>query len=393
MKKPVFIIISVVVILVLLAAWVYLLFFNTPRTPDDNNFSNIGTVGGELGENPNQVSDEKPVVNVDRPSLRQLTTKPIAGFGEVDDLTGPELPFVYYVEMGTGHIYSINLETGEEVRISGTTIPNTESATISTDGNYVAVGRRSNTKAQSVSIAKINSDSDLVLIDFPKSIEQFTFSLDNIHLLYATREATGLVGYSYNLNTEVHQQIFSLPFHEATIQWGNSANDTHYVYPKTTYLLEGALYEIKSGKISRLPVAGNGLFSLASDDIIAYGVTEKRIQENYILNRETGNRKRNAFALLPEKCVFSFMKDILICALDENNNRSYEFPDTWYRGEISFRDSLWSINRSDVAFSLLSDIFRESSREVDVTDMEIGIAEKAVYFTNKNDNTLWMYEL
>ena len=146
MNKQVFIIIGSVIVLILLAVWVYLLFFGTADTADDV-FANLGLNGEEdttIVVAP-IVEEEQPLVNMERPKLRQLTTKPVAGFNEVQH-TASSTPVLYYAEMGTGHIYTINLQSGEEVRISGTTIAQANEALFSHDGATVAIASFSNTK-------------------------------------------------------------------------------------------------------------------------------------------------------------------------------------------------------------------------------------------------------
>jgi hypothetical protein len=394
MKKQLIIISGVGIILLLLAVWAYLLFFGTPKSSDEllndlglNNQSQNQEIVEDVAS-----STPDSTLNTERPKLRQLTTKPVAGFSEIDAPVTEKLPVLYYVEMGTGHIYSLNLESGEENRISATTLAGTNIASVSSKGNYVALGNKTN-KTFPVNVGRINaSTTEIIFKELATPVDQFQISLSGNDLLYTTKENFGLVAHSHNLKSGSDKVVFSLPFHEATIQWGNEASDNHYLYPKSTYLLDGFLYKVSNGKMSRLPVDGFGLTALTNKDIAIYSVSENAVQKNYIYNYNLNKKTEMPYTFLPEKCILAVTGTKMICAW-ESKKLPTEFPDSWYKGELGFRDSLWVIYGDDFSNKLLVDTFKESGREVDITDLSIGSSEKALYFINKNDNTLWMYEL
>ena len=391
MKKQVIIFAGVGIIILLLLVWVYLLFFGTPKS-SDQVINDLGFGNGEAEMLENTISSSTgSTVNTNRPKLRQLTTKPVAGFNEILATNTEKLPTLYYVEMGTGHIYSLNLDNGEETRISATTMAGTNVSSITNTGEYVVIGNKNN-KTFPLTIGKIStSTNEIVTKELPIPVDQFKISLSGNYLLYTTKESFGLAGHSYDLRSGNDKVIFSLPFHEAIIQWGNEASDTHYLYPKPTYLLEGYLYQIKGGKISRLPIDGFGLTALANENIAIYSVGKNTAQKNYIYNFNLNKETEVPYTFLPEKCILGVVGTKMICAW-ENRDLPLEFPDAWYKGSLGFRDSIWIIYGDDFSNQFLIDTFKESGREVDVTNLSIGSSEKALYFINKNDNTLWMYE-
>ena len=387
MQKKIIIIIGAVVILLLLSVWAYLLFFGTPKNTDEifSNFDMNGTEENFVAT----TTEDTPKVDISQSKLRQLTTKPVAGFNTITKQDGTS---ILYAEMGTGHIYSINTSSGEEKRISGTTVAGVNTAVISQNGDYVALGTKSN-RGVSLNIGKISTSSnELLLKDFSTKVESFAITSSGTDLLYTTKDATGLSGHSYNFKSNTDKTIFTLPFHEAVIQWGNEANSTHYLYPKSTYLLEGYLYKVSNGKISRLPVSGYGLNALANDDIIAYSVNENSEIKNYIFNQKTQTTLPLSATILPEKCLIANVGYKVVCAW-EPRSLPTEFPDQWYQGSLNFKDSIWNIYGDYSSVDLLVDTFGESGREIDIINIRLDDNEKAVYFINKNDNTLWMYEL
>ena len=390
MKKPIFIIISAVIVVTLALIWAYLLFFGTPQSAQDV-FSDLN-LGGEKDTSIVEqipVEVEIPVVNVERPALRQLTTKVVAGFREIE---GTDSPTIYYSEKGTGHIYSIDLTTGEEVRISGTTVPGVYTSSISPNGDYVAMGIKSNTKNTPLVLGRLSSSTEegLIMENFNISVEQFTIE-DGTELLYTSPGETGQIGYSYNFERGTKKMIFELPFHEVIVQWGEQSDATHYFYPKSSYLLEGYLYQVKNKKISRLPAEGYGFTGLVNDEIITYTKFTDLKTKNFIYNRKTNETSSVLTSFLPEKCVLGVTNN-LICAY-ENINMPIGYPDNWYQGTLNLKDSLWLVSGNNLSVELLVDTYAESDREIDITNLNIGESEIGVYFINKNDNTLWMYEL
>lgn len=390
MKKQVLIIIGAIVVLILILIWSYLLFVGTPKSTDEV-FTELGMNGEtETIIPPAEETKKNPTVDIASSKLRQLTTKPVIGFREVIDKDSTR-PTLLYVEAGTGHIYSIDLQTGEERRVSGTTIPQAIKAKISPDGQHFAISSASNTKGKPLFVGTLNPTTDSLDEKLNENVSDFTFG-DNNELMFSTNGTSGLEAYSYDIVKDIKKSIFSLPFHEAVIQWGNTATSTHYTYPKTSYLLEGFLFEIKNGKMNRLPFAGYGFSALVNDDMILYNAITKQKPTTFVYLKGTNETKPLKTVLITEKCTLPQKGFIFFCA-HEPIDTPYEFPDEWYRGSLSFKDSIWILFADQFISGELINTFTESGREIDGINLTKEMENGAMYFTNKNDNTLWMYEL
>ncbi|PIW96926.1 hypothetical protein COZ82_02315, partial [Candidatus Kaiserbacteria bacterium CG_4_8_14_3_um_filter_38_9] len=68
-------------------------------------------------------------------------------------------------------------------------------------------------------------------------------------------------------------------------------------------------------------------------------------------------------------------------------------PDDWYRGTRIFNDRIWEVNLNNQSATQLISPPLAVGRELDITDITIGQDDKMLYFTNKNDRTLWLYEI
>jgi hypothetical protein len=391
MTKKLLFIGGALIILLLIAVWGYLFLFGTPES-NDEIFANLG-LSGEVDDTfvppPVVVEEEVPVVNMERPKLRQLTTKPVAGFKEVTISTTTP-PVLYYVEQGTGHVYTINTESGEEVRISGTTIAQAERAVISQNGRYAAITSASQTKGKTLFVGAFSTSTGALNELARETVQDFT--LTNTEVLFTSITTNGLTGTAIRLATGAESTIFSAPFSEARVLWGDASNDVHYLYPKATYAFEGFLYATKEGDFGRLPISGFGLTANANDDIIVFSRSEKQVTKSYIYNLTTRTTAPLDAPVLPEKCTLAEAGLEFVCPF-EAVRLPYEFPDEWYKGSLSFKDSLWLLSAETMTGEMLVDTFAASNREIDITNMQVAERGGILYFTNKNDNTLWMYEI
>lgn len=378
-------------VVLLLAIWAYLLVYGTPK-PVENFFTDF-SFGGSTTEEPLAPFipvDPETQVDVASTPLRQLTIKPVIGFKEVPSINGGER-LMLYAEAGTGHVFSINLTTGMETRLSNITIPNAQKAQFNTNGTLVAIrsGYGNQNSIELLTLAGENSATQETLL--PKMID-FKFNDEN-KILYSEYSSTGILGREYDSSTGVSRTLFSVPFQNASIAWSLNASTPHYVYPKPTAKLTGFLYRISNGVVMREPASGGGLTALANDAYYIHTITTARGPASFVTNRTTGVTSALSQIIQPEKCVFSSQNsDIIYCGY-QDANLNYEFPDNWYKGLVSFADTLWEINVEKRIATRLVDTQKETGRELDTIGMDMSTQSKVLYFINKNDNTLWMYEI
>ncbi len=395
MKQKNLIFLGLGIIVVLLSVWVYLMFFAPSRAANNNIFADLG-LGGEVDGTvvpaPPVEEQPEPVVNMERPRLRQLTTKPVIGFTEVQ-ATSTDPVDIYFAEAGTGHIYKIDLTSGEETRISNTTIGEAALASFSKDGAAVAIRARNDRRSNELVLGLIDTTKPgIEETKLKADVYDFTL-VSSSTLLYTTKTPVGMVAHSRNWRTETEKDIFTIPFFEANISWGSNENSPHVVYPKPSYLLEGFLYQFSKGKMERLPAAGFGLTAINTPDYIVYTTTKDYITKSNIYDTTNETKVGAPIIMLPEKCVPDMKESLYVWCAYQNKKLDLGFPDDWNRGEMSFTDSLWRVNLKEAGADFLIDTLEESGREIDVTNMTIGNSETALYFINKNDNSLWMYEL
>ncbi len=385
-KTLIILIISVTLILGAIGFWVFS-FLNGSPTALEDRFANFPWGSNDSNNFPVTGipnTDEFISINTTGASLRQLTFRPVIGYGE---MLKNENRLVRYVEAGTGHIYDINLETGVEERVSNITVANAHEAFILPDGVHILV---------------INTNSEGSIIDIstneptsrtlPGQMTNIGIS-ENGHVLFTIRSNSGLQARELQVVPNSTRDLFSIPFTSATIEWARSSSTPHLVYTKPASQLLGYVYEINtSNQLRRLPIAGPGLTAQHTGAYILVSTLEGTTYRTNIYNPQNQERNEAPLTIIPDKCVLSSSAFMLYCA-SELTTFSYEFPDEWYKGIRSFSDSLWRIDVTGQSATMLIDPLTSVSRSLDMTSLQLATAETSLYFINKLDKTLWVYDI
>jgi hypothetical protein len=107
----------------------------------------------------------------------------------------------------------------------------------------------------------------------------------------------------------------------------------------------------------------------------------------------TGTTTEIPLVFEPHKCVFGVKQtSVLYCGYEITQYGS-NFPDDWYKGTRSFSDRIWRVDLNTSQATQLVNPVQASGREVDIIDMTLSADEKSLYFRNKNNNTLWQYNV
>ncbi len=389
MKRQLFIIIGAVIVLILVCVWIYLLFFGTPNNNSIFTAFNLGDTTDESfvpGEA--TPSDEAVVDMTSAKRLRQLTTKNVIGYRDIQNSTSSHSS-IYFAESGTGHIFSINLQTGIEDRVSASTIPAARVAKFSKNGTYVAVQTNN---GSGLTLGELRAGSqELITSNITERIIDFSFS-DEEELLYLVQTNTSSIGKVYSLLSGESRTLFTLPFREVTMVWGASADSNHFFYPKTTSRLEGFLYVTKGSTFNRLPADGYG-FAMRTNG--SYALFSKQQESEYvsrILSIADETVRVFPLTIHPEKCAFANTISTLAICGQTTADYNELTPDPWYQGTVTYTDSLWEISTLGPSALLILDTLPESGRAIDIINPAFSANDYNLFFQNKLDNSLWMFE-
>lgn len=379
---------GIVTIVILIAVWLYLLFFGAPTKEELFNVFNFGDTTDET------VIEVPPVVELQEEGeiarLRQLTTRPVIGYTEVS-VTASSSPLIYFIEAGTGHMFTIDIYTSVENRTSNITIPGAKKAEVSLDGKVaiITASEKQNSDATIVSFEETGAPRSQSL---PGVSSDFSLTQDG-ELLFARMDNTTTQGRVYNFKLGSSRTLFEIPFTRAVIDWGSTAADTHFVYPRAASRLEGFLYAVRGAVMDRTAISGYGLTSLNRKD---YSIAAVQIEGSYqssIKNHVSGTMDALLLNFIPEKCVFLNSAPSAICGNDSAGTYDITIPDAWFKGIESYADDLWLIELDTNKLTFLAETLATTGRELDITNLKMSPDDTRVYFINKNDQTLWIYEL
>lgn len=385
MKKTIFIIIGVLIIILVIGVWAYLFTYGSPKNSNDI-FATFGfgkDTSVVVETDPTRVDVQNETASGLPQKLRQLTTRPVAGAV----ITSSD---VTYVEQGTGHIYTINLNDGNETLINGTTIPQTDGAVFSADGTYVAITSYTTQGAKTIiGIAKQSQNESVDdWFTLPLNASNITFGdTETDTAYYIIKEQDGASGYTYTMSKNAGSQLFKTALRDINALWGNPM----YVHTTPTSYEEGHLYKVVGNDVSYVTKGGNGLVGFRYDDGVVVTHTNDGVQDIVAISND-GREGAQSLPFIPEKCVKNpSTEHSAYCAVPTNINTGV-FPDSWYKGVISYSDILWVMNIESGEVKRLSDFLTESGREIDVEKIGTNETGEYVWFINKNDNTLWMFD-
>lgn len=431
-RKQLIIIIVAPVIAILLGFGVYYYFRATPVEEGVGLFPGEGQlVGLDAGEG----ADEEvnipffvPGTGMTPPRLYELHKVPVAGVGFME--TGlpsaviqpnktkmakkpvvpaePHTVNARYIERGLGHIYETPLATLVETRIVNETRPRIAEAFFGGNGKTVAVRYLEEEFEEEVIKTRILNlfSGSATTSSFIKTEE--VFLPDRIPFLAAAEDTTGKFFYltrglttsSGFLTTSKGEDtaVFDSSFTEWLPQFPNQ--NLVALASRPSSAVSGALFflDTKTRALSRILDGLPGLTAKVSHDgkRVLYSTTREGKPELFVYDVEKKESTDLFVQTLPEKCAWS-MKDLAVvyCAIPDSMDQA-TYPDQWYRGTISFSDSMWRINTGEPGFTDDQKIFTPSEYRagpLDIINPVLPSDDSYILFMNKLSSTPWVYRL
>jgi hypothetical protein len=389
MKRPIIITSAVVITIVLVVVWLYLLLFGAPESGDEV-FANL-QFQEQTAPRPDQpaetvANNQEATVDTDSGNVNQLTTRPVAGFVFLDDSNDIA---VRYVEKGTGHIYDVNLATGQETRRYSTTVGQTVAAIFAPTGNHVALAT-SEAGEWRWQQASLGTSTTLRFVALPAGAENVAIS-EQGDVRY-TRTTDSTTGYLREAATGQTGALFTVPLRDLTVLWGDS--DT-YVYNRPAPYLRGGLYQVDTDRLQAVTNFNFGLTAFLTGNLVltSWFDTTTNHYRSFALNTTTANETSFATTIIPEKCTGNqpgTSTPQLWCAAPwENDGRIY--VRNWYQGVSEGDDALWEVDPIS-GTSRLAIYFTDTlGYGLDVTNLATNADGTTLGFINRHNDTLWVY--
>ena len=169
------------------------------------------------------------------------------------------------------------------------------------------------------------------------------------------------------------------------------------VFTRPSGISEGSAYvlNITNGSYSKIAVDLPGIVALGNVDNsrVLISATQSQRLVTIAFNSKENTKENLGIQTIADKCVWSAKnKNIVFCAVPRFLPNAV-YPDDWYKGKISFDDSLWKIDTASGETENLFDPELEAGVSMDMIKLSFDQNENFIIFTNKKDMTVWVYNL
>lgn len=319
-----------------------------------------------------------------------------------------------YLERGLGHIYETLLTLPyRETRIVNETRPRIAEALFANNGKSVVVRYAEDLYGAEIIKTRIinllGGDTSTTTTDaapaFLKTEE--VFLPDRIPFMAAAEDGadkffyftSGLTTSSGFLVTSkgASTGIFNSSFTEWLPQMPSQNLVALVTRPSSDVPGYLFLLDTKTKALTKVLDGLKGLTVKVSRDgkRILYSETREGTPELFVYDTEKKESRDLYFSTLPEKCAWSVKESaVAYCAVPQQMSQAL-YPDQWYRGTVSFSDSVWKINTATTTGSV-EKVFAPAdyrAPEMDIVNPVLSSDDSYLLFMNKKTGTPWVYRI
>lgn len=400
--RRVLIILAVVIVLFGAALAAYYYFFaNTaslsvePGTslPSADDTEDQTPTSGEGGEGQTLTGGDNdfaaPVATKVTARLVRISAGPVVP-GEIVVDTAADVD-VRFIERQSGNIFSYLVRAGTLTRTSNRTLPGIAEAHWLPSGQTVFVRYLSGDTLSTINTYGLTADGSNGFF-LPQGLADIAVS--STSLLALASGANGSVASLMHTDGTRASTLFSSPLSSLRVLFGGTSQ--YFAFTKPAQSLLGDLFLIdKAGGFSRLAGPLPGLVALASP-------SGKEVLVSYaadgVMHMELVNTATRAVTALPvatiaDKCAWAADDSAVYCGIPTAPSKEYSYPDDWYQGAIPFNDRIWRISVASRYAQLVLDFSSADAGLLDATALATNQAGTVLVFVNKNDGSLWSYQL
>ena len=298
---------------------------------------------------------------------------------------------VRFIERQSGNIFSYLVHEEALTRTSNRTLPGIAEAHWLPSGQTVFVRYLSGDTLSTINTYGLMADGSSGFF-LPQDLVGIAVSSTSI--LALASGANGSVASLMHTDGTRASTLFSSPLSSLRVLLGGK--DQYFAFTKPAQSLLGDLFLIdKAGNFSRLAGPLPGLVALASPSgkevLVSY--MADGVMRMALVNTATRAVTRLPVATIADKCVWAADDSAVYCGIPTAPSREYSYPDDWYQGAIPFNDRIWRISVGGRYAQLVLDFSLANSGLLDATALATDRAGTALIFVNKNDGSLWSYQL
>lgn len=404
-----FIIGAIVITILLIGIGMYVYFKTIPSvsitTPTENVggetfLPSAGSIAGKpsktstgAGQGTSGTSVESPTAVSAR--LVKISSGPVVpGEGVVDSKpahasSSPET-LVSYIDRQSGNVFLYSMRTKTLTRTANKTVLGIQSASWLPDASRAFVQYLSGSNFSTIDTYALSATSSGGFF-LPQNLSGIAVSSTGI--LTLASGANGSIASLMRTDGTRPSAVFSTPLSALRISF--AGKDRYLAFTKPSATLSGSAFLVDgAGHFSRIAGPLNGLVAKASPSgkwvLVSYTTDTGMRME--IVNTETNAVLPLPVSTIADKCVWATDDSAVYCGVPVNPP-FLNYPDDWYQGVASFSDRIWKIQVSGRYAQLVLDFSKEANVALDAEALAINPAGTALVFVNKNDGSLWSYQL
>jgi hypothetical protein len=298
---------------------------------------------------------------------------------------------VEYLERESGNIFSYLVGAKVLTRISDTTLPGIQEADWLPGGSGTFVRYLSGSDSSTINTYLLPSNGQGGFF-LPQNL--VGLSVGSTSVLTLASGVNGSLGTTLNPNGSNSTIAFNTPL--SMVRSSFAGKNEYLVFTKPSTTLDGYVYLVdSSGNFSRLAGPLPGLVALASPSgtwvLVSY--SSSGVMDMELINTQTRVVIPLPVATIADKCVWTLDESSIYCGIPQNPSTSYAYPDDWYQGAVSFDDQIWKIDVADRFAQLTLNFTSLTGESLDAESLSVDPENKELVFVNKNDDSLWSYQL
>jgi hypothetical protein len=296
-----------------------------------------------------------------------------------------------YIERQSGNVFSYLVHAKTVARTSNKTIPGIESATWLPDASFAFVRYLSGADFSTINTYALPAGGSGGFF-LPQNLTAIAVSSTN--LLTLASGVNGSIASLKRVDGTHTTEVFKTPL--SMLQVSFAGKNRFLVFTKPSATLSGDAFLVDSaGGFSRIAGPLNGLVALASPSgkwVLVSSTLSSGMQMG-LVNTTTGETLPLPVATIADKCVWTADDSSVYCGIPVSPLATYAYPDDWYRGVAHFSDRIWRIDVLGRYAQLVLDFSKETNDSLDAETLAIDPLHTVLVFVNKNDSSLWSYQL
>jgi len=298
---------------------------------------------------------------------------------------------VSFIARESGNVFSYLTGTKTLTRTSNKTVPGIQSASWLPNASVAFVRYLSGENATTINTYALpaNGAGGFFL---SQNLADIDVSSSNVLTL-----ASGVNGSTASLartDGSRTSAVFSTPLSSLRVSFAGKSQYLAATKPSAT--LPGNVFLVSAaGRFSRIAGPLDGLVALPSPlgKWVLVSYTQGGALQMELVNAATGEVVPLPVATIAEKCVWAADDSVIYCGIPISPPAGFLYPDDWYQGALSFSDRLWKIHVAGRYAQLVLDFSKETEGSLDATALAVDSADTTLVFMNKNDDSLWSYQL